>query len=155
MKNKLVCYFSASGTTKMVAEKIANAINGDLFEIEPVQKYTDEDLNWLNAKSRSSVEMKDKSSRPEITKKVENLDKYEIVLIGFPVWWYTAPTIINTFIEENDLTNKNIYLFVTSGSSSHAKSLKDLKETYPNLNIVDGKRFKGNESDSEFSEWIK
>ncbi len=155
MNKKLVCYFSATGTTKNVASNIANAINGDLFEIEPVQKYTKADLNWLNLKSRSSLEMKDKSSRPEIVNKIENLDNYETIVIGFPVWWYTAPTIINTFIEENDLSNKKIYVFVTSGSSSHAKSFKDLKEKYPNLNFVDAKRFKGKESDNDYIEWIK
>ena len=104
MAKFLVSYFSASGVTKGVAEKIARAINGDLFEIEPAQKYTSEDLDWTNKESRSSIEMNNKSSRPKVARKVENLSEYDTVLIGFPVWWYTAPTIVNTFIEENDLS---------------------------------------------------
>ena len=155
MNKKIVCYFSASGSTKKVAENISEAINGDLFEIEPVQKYTKDDLNWMNKNSRSSVEMADKSSRPQIVNKIDNLSDYDTVVIWFPVWWYTAPTIINTFIEENDLTNKNIYVFVTSGSSNQAKSFKDLKETYTNLNFIDAKRFNGREKQKEIIDWIK
>ena len=155
MNKKIVCYFSASGSTKKVAENISEAINGDLFEIEPVQKYTKDDLNWMNKNSRSSVEMADKSSRPQIVNKIDNLSDYDTVVIWFPVWWYTAPTIINTFIEENDLKNKNIYVFVTSGSSNQAKSFKDLKETYTNLNFIDAKRFNIREKQKEIIDWIK
>ena len=118
MSKILVTYFSASGVTKGVAEKIARATGGDLFEIEPVQKYTDEDLDWTNKQSRSTIEMNDKSFRPPVANKLTNPEQYDTVAIGFPVWWYTAPTIINTFIEENDLSGKNAYVFVTSGSSS-------------------------------------
>ena len=118
MRKVLVSYFSASGVTKRVAEKIAKAINGDLFEIEPTQKYTSEDLDWTNKQSRSSIEMQDKTFRPQILNKVSNIIEYDTVVLGFPVWWYTAPTIINTFIEENNLKEKNIYIFVTSGGSS-------------------------------------
>ncbi len=149
----LVTYFSASGTTKKVAETIATTIGGDLFEIEPQELYTSEDLNWMNKKSRSSLEMADKSSRPAIKNKVTNLEEYNKVIIGFPVWWYTAPTIINTFIEENDLTGKDIYIFVTSGGSSFAGSLKDLQNTYPNLNFVKGIRFKKPDVD-EINDWL-
>ena len=149
----LVTYFSASGTTKRVAETIATTIGGDLFEIEPQELYTSEDLNWMNKKSRSSLEMADKSSRPAIKNKVTNLNEYDKVIIGFPVWWYTAPTIINTFIEENDLTGKDIYIFVTSGGSSFAGSLKDLQNTYPNLNFVKGVRFKKPDTD-EINDWL-
>ncbi len=155
MSKVLVTFFSASGVTARVAQNIANNIGADIFEIKPKVPYTSADLNWLSWKSRSSIEMKDKSSRPEIVNKIENLDNYETIVIGFPVWWYTAPTIINTFIEENDLSNKKIYVFVTSGSSSHAKSCKELKERYPNVNFVDAKRFKGKESDNDYIEWIK
>ena len=112
MSNILVSYFSASGVTKGVAEKIANAVNGDLFEIEPVQKYTDEDLDWTNKRSRSTIEMNNRSFRPPVLNKVSNINEYNTVIIGFPVWWYTAPTIINTFIEENNLEGKNVYIFV-------------------------------------------
>ena len=149
----LVTYFSASGTTKRVAETIATTINADLFEIEPKEVYTDADLNWMNKKSRSSIEMADKSSRPEIKNKITNLDEYERVIIGFPVWWYTAPTIINTFIEENDLSGKEIYIFVTSGGSSFGGSLKDLHNTYPELNFVKGIRFK-KPNEEEINEWL-
>lgn len=154
MSKILISYFSASGVTKGVAEKIKEAINGDIFEIEPQEKYTSADLDWNNKQSRSSIEMADKSSRPAIAKKIENLTEYDTIVIGFPVWWYTAPTIINTFIEENDLTGKKIYLFVTSGGSSQAGSFKDLKESYPTLNFIDAKRFNGSESSEEYTTWL-
>ena len=155
MNNVLVSYFSASGVTRRVAERVANLTNAQLFEIEPVNKYTDADLDWTDKESRSTKEMQDKSSRPAIMKKVSNLESYNTVIIGFPVWWYTAPTIINTFIEENDLTNKNIYIFVTSGSSSFGGSLKDLKEEYPHLNFINGIRLTGSSTDEEILSWLK
>ena len=154
MSKILVSYFSASGVTKRVAEEIANAVEGDLFEIEPVEKYTDADLNWMDKKSRSTIEMNDRSFRPPIKNKVENLGDYDKVVIGFPVWWYTAPTIINTFIEENDLTGKSIYVFCTSGSSGVDGSLNDLKNTYPNLNFISGKRLKSNVDLEEIKTWL-
>ena len=154
MNKKLIAYFSASGTTKEIAEKINEIVKGDLFEIEPVEKYTDADLNWMDKQSRSTLEMADKTSRPGIKNKVNNITDYQDVIIGFPVWWYTAPTIINTFIEENDLTNKNIYIFVTSGGSSFGGSLKDLKATYPELNFVNGIRFT-NVNEQEVQDWLK
>lgn len=154
MSKILVSYFSASGVTKGVAEKIANAVEGDLFEIEPVEKYTDADLNWMDKKSRSTIEMNDRSFRPPVKNKVENLSDYDKVVIGFPVWWYTAPTIINTFIEENDLTGKSIYVFCTSGSSGVDGSLNDLKNTYANLNFISGKRLKSNVDLEEIKTWL-
>ena len=154
MSKTLVCYFSASGVTKSVAEKVANAVEGDLFEIEPVQKYTKEDLNWMNKNSRSSVEMKDKTSRPAVLNKVQNINEYDTIVIGFPVWWYTAPTIINTFIEENDLAGKNAYVFVTSGGSGYKDSFNNLKDAYPEINFVSGKRLDGNESEEEIRTWL-
>ena len=154
MSKILVSYFSASGVTKGVAEKIADAVEGDLFEIEPVEKYTDADLNWMDKKSRSTIEMNDRSFRPPVKNKVENLGDYDKVVIGFPVWWYTAPTIINTFIEENDLTGKSIYVFCTSGSSGVDGSLNDLKNTYPNLNFISGKRLKSNVDLEEIKTWL-
>ena len=155
MSKILVSYFSASGVTKKVAVKVAESIKADLFEIEPVQKYTDEDLNWHDKKSRSSIEIQDKTSRPEIRNTVSNIDEYDTIIIGFPVWWYTAPTIINTFIEENNLEGKNVYVFVTSGGSSSQGSFKDLKNTYKNLDFISDKRFKGNENPEEYINWIK
>lgn len=155
MSNILVSYFSASGVTKGVAEKIANAVNGDLFEIEPVQKYTDEDLDWTNKQSRSTIEMNNRSFRPPVLNKVSNINEYNTVIIGFPVWWYTAPTIINTFIEENNLEGKNVYIFVTSGGTGSEGSFRDLKNTYSNINFISSKRFRGNESKEEYINWIK
>ena len=155
MNNKiLVSFFSASGVTKMVAERISGVLGATLFEIEPVVKYTSEDLDWTNKESRSSVEMQNKSFRPPVKNKVNNINDYNTVIIGFPVWWYTAPTIINTFIEENNLSGKQIFIFVTSGGSSFEGSLNDLKNTYPNLNFVRGKRFNGTETNADIVNWI-
>ena len=155
MSKVLVSYFSASGVTKKLAEKIANAISGDLFEIEPVEKYTNEDLDWTNKNSRSTVEMNDKTFRPPVKNKVENISEYDTIVIGFPVWWYTAPTIVNTFIEENNLAGKNVYIFVTSGGSSSEKSFKDLKMLYPDINFISSKRLNLNEAEKVYIEWIK
>ncbi len=154
MSKILVSYFSASGVTKGVASKIAKVLGGDLFEIEPINKYTDEDLNWTNKQSRSSVEMNNPASRPEVKSKVSNLSDYDTILIGFPVWWDLAPRIINTFIEENNLENKKIYVFATSGGSSVNNSYNTLKNTYNNLNFVDAKRLTSNVSDSDITNWI-
>ena len=142
----LISYFSASGETRKVAQLIATTIQGDLFEIEPLTPYTDADLDWTNKMSRTSQEMNDKSFRPPIKNKVEKMEDYDTVIIGYPIWWFTAPTIINTFIEENPLENKKIYLFCTSGGSSIDKSVKELQEKYPSLNIIKGKRFTKDES---------
>lgn len=155
MSKILVSYFSASGVTKDVAKKIAKAIEGDLFEIEPVEKYTREDLDWTNKQSRSTIEMNDKSFRPAVANKVQNINEYDTIVIGFPVWWYTAPTIINTFIEENNLESKNVYVFVTSGGSGSEGSFRDLKNTYANINFINSKRFRGNESNDEYINWVK
>ena len=154
MSKILVSYFSASGVTKGVAEEIANAVEGDLFEIEPVEKYTDADLNWMDKNSRSTLEMNDKEFRPPVKNKVDNLADYQKIVIGFPVWWYTAPTIINTFIEENDLTGKEIYVFCTSGGSGVDGSLNDLKKTYSNLNFISGKRLKNSVDEEEINTWL-
>ena len=154
MSKILVSFFSASGVTKDVASKIAEYTGGDLFEIEPVYKYTNEDLDWTNKQSRSSIEMNDPSSRPEIKNKVSNLSDYDTVLIGFPVWWDLAPTIVSTFIEENNLENKKIYVFATSGGSSVNNSFNTLKNTYSNLNFVSAKRFSSNVSENDITSWI-
>ena len=154
MSKVLVTYFSASGVTAKVAQNIADNIGADTFEIRPKIAYTSADLNWMDKKSRSSVEMNDKNFRPEIEGTVNKLDDYNTILIGFPVWWYTAPRIINTFIEENDLSGKEIYIFVTSGGSSFGGSLKDLKASYPNLNFVNGIRFTS-VKEQEVQDWLK
>lgn len=154
MSKVLITYFSASGVTKSVAEKVATAIQGDLFEIEPVEKYTTEDLDWTNKQSRSSIEMNE-NIKPEILHKVEKLEGYDTICLAFPIWWYKEPTIIDKFLEENDMSGKNIYVFVTSGSSSIDSTYKSLKSNFPNLNFVSGKRFTGNESSEEYTNWIK
>lgn len=154
MNKLLICYFSATGTTKRVAEKLDEILNGDLFEIEPVNKYTNEDLDWTNKQSRSTLEMKDESSRPEVKGKVNNIEEYNKVIIGFPVWWYREPSIIDTFIEENDLKGKDIYVYVTSGGSTYEGSLKHLKEMYSELNFVSGKTL-NHIHENEIREWVK
>lgn len=139
MNKTLITYFSCSGRTKSVAEKIAEISRGDLFEIVPVQEYTSEDLDWTNDNSRTSVEMKNEDSRPQIKNKIDNISEYNKIYLGFPVWWYREPSIIDTFIESYNLEGKQIYVFVTSGSSTYEGSLKHLKEKYNNLNFVSGK----------------
>lgn len=151
----LVCYFSATGATKRLAERIAGLLKADIFEIEPVIKYTNEDLKWPSRTNRSCEEMKNKRFRPLIVNKLENSDEYDTLLIGFPVWYYTAPTIINTFIEENNLKGKKVYVFVTSGATSVDKSFKDLKRMYPEINFVSGKRFNGSFYTKEVLDWVK
>lgn len=153
MSKILVSYFSASGTTKKVAEKVATVVNGDLFEIEPKEKYTESDLNWMDKQSRSSIEMNN-NIKPEIANKVSNLGEYDTICLAFPIWWYKEPTIIDKFLEENDMTGKNIYVFVTSGSSSIDSTYKSLQNNFPSLNFVSGKRFTGNESEEEYKSWL-
>ena len=131
MNKTLVVYFSATGTTKAAAQKLAKQYNADLYEIVPEQPYTAADLDWTNKQSRSTIEMKDKSSRPAIKGLCENIAQYDTVWIGFPVWWYTAPTIVNTFIEAHDLSGKVLNVFATSGGSTVDGSYNDLKKAYP------------------------
>ena len=154
MSKVLISYFSASGNTKKVAEKVATSVGGDLFEIEPKERYTEEDLNWMNKQSRSSVEMNE-NIKPEIANKVSNLNEYDKVIIAFPVWWYKEPTIIDKFLDENDMSGKEIYVFVTSGGSSVDASYKSLQTNYSSLNFVSGKKFTGSESEEEYRNWIK
>lgn len=153
MSNILVTYFSASGVTKNVAQKIANDNGYDLFEIVPEEIYTPTDLDWTDKNSRSTLEMNDKSFRPPIVESVDVSD-YDTIVIGFPVWWYTAPTIINTFIESVDLSGKTIKAFCTSGGSGIDKCVSDLSDTYPELNFEKGLRLTGMESSDKIKEWI-
>ena len=131
MSKTLVAYFSATGTTKAAAQRLAKEKNADLFEIAPETPYTSADLDWRDKSSRSTIEMKDKSSRPAIKGTCPNIADYDTVWIGFPVWWYTAPTIVNTFIEAHDLSGKTLCVFATSGGSGVDGSAKDLKKAYP------------------------
>ena len=134
MSKTLVAYFSATGTTKAAAQRLAKEKNADLFEIAPAVPYTSADLDWRDKQSRSTKEMQDKTSRPAIKGRCENIADYDTVWIGFPVWWYTAPTIINTFIEAHDLSGKVINVFATSGGSNVTGSANDLKKAYPQYN---------------------
>ena len=131
MKHTLVAYFSATGTTRAAAQKLAKEKNADLFEIAPKEPYTSADLDWRDKQSRSSKEMNDKAFRPAIKGTCPNIADYDTIWIGFPVWWYTAPTIINTFIEAHDLSGKTLCVFATSGGSGVSGSANDLKKTYP------------------------
>jgi len=135
----LVAYFSATGTTAAVARDIADVTGGKLYEIKPEVRYTAEDLDWTVKTSRSSVEMQDRSSRPAIVKDLEKADSYDVIYIGFPVWWYTAPTIINTFIETYGFKGKTVIFFATSGGSSIDKANAEFKEMYPEINWKAGK----------------
>ena len=137
----LVAYFSATGTTMEAATRLAKVIHADLHEIVPEVPYTSADLNWNNKNSRSSVEMADKSSRPAVASKVENMAQYNTVFVGFPIWWYIAPTIINTFLEQYDMTGKTIVPFFTSGGSGAGETLKYLKPSAPGANWVEPKNF--------------
>ena len=149
---KLVAYFSATGTTQGLAENLASAIGADLFEIVPKEKYTDEDLDWTNKNSRSTVEMKNPNSRPEIAKKLTNMQDYDVVFVGFPIWWYVAPTIINTFLEQYDLKGKTIVPFATSGGSGMGNTNKMLKPSC-NGNLVEGQRFSSRASKQQLKAW--
>ena len=137
--SKLVAYFSASGNTAGLANKLAAAAGADICEIRPAVPYTKDDLNWMNKQSRSSVEMSDKSSRPAIADTAVDIAKYDTVYIGFPVWWYIAPTIINTFLESADFSGKKIILFATSGGSGFGKAVENLKASAPGAIITEGK----------------
>ena len=153
MSKILVVYFSASGVTKKVAEKLAVVANADIHEIKPKVPYTKADLNWMDKKSRSSVEMNDKAFRPEIVKEDLNLSSYDTILLGFPIWWYVAPTIINTFLENYDLSGKRIVLFATSGGSGFGNTIKELKPSAADAEIVEGKIL-NRASDDQLKDWI-
>ena len=137
MTNKLVAYFSASGVTAKVAGKLASALEADTYEINPEVKYTKADLNWMNKKSRSSVEMNDKSFRPAIITGDVDVSGYDTIYLGFPIWWYVAPTIINTFLEAYDFSGKKIILFATAGSSGFGNTAAELKPSAPNADIIE------------------
>lgn len=139
MTKKLVAYFSASGVTAKTAKKLAEAAGADLYEIKPAVPYTSADLNWSNKQSRSSVEMGDRSSRPAIADSDANIAAYDVVYVGFPIWWYVAPTIVNTFLESYDFSGKKIVLFATSGGSGFGKAAQGLQPSAPKATIVEGK----------------
>ncbi|MBU3878482.1 NAD(P)H-dependent oxidoreductase [Faecalicatena sp. AGMB00832] len=155
MSKKLVAYFSASGVTAKVAKTLASAIDADLHEILPVQKYTSADLDWTNKKSRSSVEMNNKSFRPAIANQVENMEQYDVIYVGFPIWWYVAPTIINAFLESYNLEGKVIVPFATSGSSGMGGTNADLKDSCKGAELKEGRRFSSNARAEELKAWAE
>lgn len=155
MSKILVAYFSASGVTKNAAEKLAKAANADLFEIKPVRPYTDADLDWTDKKSRSTVEMNDLSSRPEIANKCENMGSYDVVFVGFPIWWYVEPRIIDTFLESYDFSEKTVIPFATSGGSGLGKTSENFKKILgANTTVKDGKLLT-RASETDVSGWVK
>ena len=154
MSKKLVAYFSASGVTAKVAEKLSKALNADLYEIKPEVKYTKADLNWMNKKSRSSIEMSDKTSRPAIITGDLDVSAYDTVYLGFPIWWYVAPTIINTFLEAYDFSGKKIVLFATAGSSGFGNTAAELKPSAKSAEIIESKVLTGIITDEKVKELI-
>ena len=155
MAKALVAYFSASGVTKKLAERLAGAIGADVFEIVPEQIYTEADLNWMNKNSRSSVEMNDKSCRPAIASKVDDMSQYDVVFVGFPVWWYREPSIIDTFTEAYDFSGKTIVPFATSGSSGIGESGKNIGELAKDAHVFAGSRFAANADADELKAWAE
>jgi flavodoxin len=155
MSKILVAYFSASGVTAKTATEVAKAVKGDLYEIKPKVAYTKDDLNWMDKKSRSSVEMADKSFRPELADKNANIADYDTILIGFPIWWYVAPTIINIFLESYDFDGKKIVLFATSGGSGFGKTVEGLKVSVgEGTTIVEGKLINNSSAIAELASLV-
>ena len=154
MSRKLVAYFSASGVTAGVAQTLSETIGADLFAIEPEVPYTNADLNWMDKTSRSTLEMNDPESRPAIAKKRDNMEDYDTIFVGFPIWWYVAPTIINTFLESYDLTGKTIIPFATSGGSGMGKTNEKLLPSCKGAVLLEGKILKSNASIMELMNWV-
>ena len=154
MSKKLVAYFSASGVTAKVADLLADAVGADIHEIRPKVPYTKADLNWMDKKSRSSIEMADKKIRPEIAESNVRIEEYDVVFLGFPIWWYVAPMIVNTFLESHDFSGKKIVLFATSGGSKFGNTVEELKVSVAdNVEIIEGKLLNGGQSISSIKEW--
>lgn len=155
MGRKLVAYFSASGVTAKVAEKLSEAIGADLYAIEPEVPYTKADLDWMDTKSRSTIEMNSPASRPAIAGKRDNMNDYDTVFVGFPIWWYVAPTIINTFLESYDLTGKTIIPFATSGGSDMGKTNEKLLPSCKGAKLLNGKVLKASVSGADLAKWAE
>ncbi len=156
MSKILVAYFSASGVTKKAAENLAQAAGADLYEIKPAVPYTKDDLNWMDKKSRSSVEMNDKSSRPAIADSDAEISQYDTIFLGFPIWWYVAPTIVNSFLESYDFSGKRIILFATSGGSGFGKTAAGLKDSVAaDTDIVEGKILNGANRVDDLRKWVE
>lgn len=156
MSKTLVTYFSATGTTAKAAEILSDAIGADLYEIRAKVPYTKADLNWMDKKSRSSIEMNDKSFRPEIEESDANIKQYDTIFVGFPIWWYVAPTIINTFLESYDFSGKKIIIFATSGGSGFGNTLKELKVSVSETTeVIQGELMNGKQSFNKVNAWVK
>jgi flavodoxin len=156
MSKKLVAYFSASGVTRKVAETLAEVTGAELYEIKPQVPYTKADLDWTNRKSRSTIEMGDKSSRPAVADTEANVGDYDVVFVGFPIWWYVAPTIVNTFLESYDFAGKTIVPFATSGSSGIGETVANLKGSVDASAIItEGKIVNGEQTKETLTAWIK
>ncbi len=149
MSKQLVAYFSASGTTARVAQDLARAAGADLYEIRPEMPYTRADLNWQDKNSRSSLEMRDKNSRPVLADRDANVAAYDTIFVGFPIWWYVAPTIINSFLEAYDFSGKKIVLFATSGGSGFGRAVAGLQPSAPNAVIVEGALLNGRPNEAK------
>ena len=155
MSKTLVAYFSASGTTQRAADKLAKAAGADLYEIRPAVPYTRADLDWMDKKSRSTLEMKDPSFRPELADKDAAIASYDRIFLGFPIWWYVAPTLINTFLESYDFTGKEIVLFATSGGSGFGKTVQALEPSCPGAVMKEGRLLNGGMSEAELKTWAE
>ena len=153
MSSKLVAYFSASGVTAKLAERLADAIGADVFAIEPAVPYTKADLDWMDKKSRSTIEMNDPSCRPAIASEVDNMAQYDVVFVGFPVWWYREPSIIDTFMESYDFTGKTVVPFATSGMSPIGDAGANMQALAPGAKVAAGKRFPNGVSAAELEKW--
>ena len=155
MSKKLVAYFSASGQTARLAKTLSDVAGADIFEIVPEQKYTDADLDWQNSSSRSSVEMKDESARPAISSKVDDMSEYDVIFVGFPIWWYREPSIIDTFMESYDFAGKTIVPFATSGGSGMGDSSANIQALAPKAKVADGRRFPSSVDANELKIWLE
>jgi len=155
MKKALVAYFSATGVTKRIADMLGEAIDAKVFEIVPKELYTKDDLDWANENSRSSQEMKDRDCRPKIESRVRGMEKYEVVFLGFPIWWYREPSIIDTFVEEHDMDGKLIVPFATSGGSELEDTYKNIQKLAPKAKVEKGKLFEAGVSMEELKKWAE
>ena len=155
MSRTLVAYFSTGGNTRRVAKMIAEAAGADIYEIKPVQPYSHADLNWMDNGSRSTLEMNDPASRPEIVEPLPDMSGYDTLLLGFPIWWYTCPAIIRTFLEGLDLRGKKVIPFATSGGSSIGNTAEDMKKFAPGADILPGRMLNGRIDTAELAEWVK
>lgn len=155
MSKKLVAYFSPTGSTARLAQTLADAVGADIFEIRPEVPYKSADLNWMDKKARSTIEMNDASSRPAIAAKRDNMADYDVIFVGFPIWWYVAPTIINTFLESYDFSGKTVVTFATSGGSSMGKTLSRLAPSCPGAKLIEGKVFRAETAAAQLTSWVE